>query len=462
MNNPWEDILAKNRTRSPIGTTGRTPHLVFYRSDRYDESMLDIKYIRTNIAAVKKNIQNRNMKADPDRVVELYEKRNILVQKLDARRQARNNTAQKMKNSMDETSRTSLIAEGKLLKEEIALAEASLQKLEADLQREAQRIPNMAHPQVPLGLADGDNLELKRSGTPRKFNFAPRDHIELGSLLDIIDFESATQVSGAKFYYLKNEGVYLELGLLRYTLDILTKKGFTPLITPDIAREEVTTALGFTPRGTESNIYTLEGTGTCLIGTAEITLGGYYAGQTLNADQLPIKLAGISHCFRREAGAAGQFSKGLYRVHQFTKLEMFIYAHPKDSEVLLEELRCIEEEIFSGIEIPFRVVDTCAGDLGAPAYRKYDLEAWMPGRGENGEWGEITSASNCTDYQARSLNVRFKDKNEKNYVHMLNGTAIAISRAIISIIENFQEADGSLRMPAALVPYLGFDKIVPK
>jgi seryl-tRNA synthetase len=224
----------------------------------------------------------------------------------------------------------------------------------------------------------------------------------------------------------------------------------------------VLTGLGFNPRGAESNIYPLEGTDTCLVGTAEITLGGYYADQIVDISQGPILMAGLSHCFRREAGAHGQFSKGLYRVHQFTKVEMFAICLPDQSDALHETLREIEEEIFTALEIPFRVVDTCTGDLGAPAYRKYDLEAWMPGRG-SGEYGEVTSTSNCTDFQARRLGIRYKDAQGRNRpVHMLNGTAMAVSRGIISILENFQQADGSVRIPAALVPYTGFDVIRPR
>jgi seryl-tRNA synthetase len=247
--------------------------------------------------------------------------------------------------------------------------------------------------------------------------------------------------------------------LVRYALDIVRSKGFTPIITPDIAREEVLEGIGFNPRGEESNIYALEGTGTCLIGTAEITLGGIHADSIIDSESLPIKMAGHSHCFRREAGAAGQYSKGLYRVHQFTKVEMFVYCRPEDSEKYHQEILGIEEDIFQGLEIPFRVVDTCTGDLGAPAYRKYDLEAWMPGRGETGEWGEVTSASNCTDYQARRLGVRYKEDGKTKYLHMLNGTAVAVSRAIIAIMENFQQEDGSIRIPDKLIPYTGFSQI---
>jgi seryl-tRNA synthetase len=424
--------------------------------------MLDYRFIKDNLEAVKENIRNRNMKADADKVVMLFDKRNELVTQLQNLQQQRNTNAQAMKGKLDADTRNRLIEEGKKLKEDIAAAEAELETVEKELDAEGRRIPNMAHPSAPIGKEDKDNLEVKRVGSPTTFSFEPKDHVQLGQELDIIDFDSATKVTGTKFYYLKNEGVFLELGLIRYALDILQKKGFTPFITPDLAKEEILEGIGFNPRGAESNVYTVEGEGTCLVGTAEITLGGYYSGTILSKDKLPLRMAGLSHCFRREAGAAGQFSKGLYRVHQFTKVEMFAYCLPEESDALHEELRSIEEEIFSGLEIPFRVVDTCTGDLGAPAYRKWDLEAWMPGR-NGGEWGEVTSTSNCTDYQARRLNIKYKDEDGKNkYVHMLNGTAIAISRGIIAILENFQQADGSVRLPKALVPYCGFEVIKKK
>lgn len=402
------------------------------------------------------------MKADADKVVMLFDKRNELVTRLQNLQQQRNANAAAMKGKLDPDTRNRLIEEGKKLKDDIAAAEAELETVEKELDTEGRRIPNMAHPAAPIGKEDKDNLEIKRVGNPTTFTFEPKDHVQLGQELDIIDFDSATKVTGTKFYYLKNEGVFLELGLVRYAMDILQKKGFTPFITPDLAKEEILEGIGFNPRGAESNVYTVEGEGTCLVGTAEITLGGYYSGTILAKEKLPLRMAGLSHCFRREAGAAGQFSKGLYRVHQFTKVEMFAYCLPEESDALHEELRSIEEEIFSGLEIPFRVVDTCTGDLGAPAYRKWDLEAWMPGR-NGGEWGEVTSTSNCTDYQARRLNIKFKDEDGKNkYVHMLNGTAIAVSRGIIAILENFQQADGSVRLPKALVPYCGFEVIKKK
>jgi seryl-tRNA synthetase len=424
--------------------------------------MLDYHYIVDNLEQVQKNIADRFMKADAGKVVELFNKRTGLSTGLQNLQQQRNANAAAMKGKIDNDKRTALIEEGKKLKDSIAAAEAELAQVEKDLDAEARRIPNMAHPDAPLGKEDKDNLEVKRVGEPTKFDFEAADHVKLGQDLDIIDFDAGTKVSGVKFYYLKNEGVFLELGLVRYALDILSKKGFTPFITPDVAKEEILEGIGFNPRGAESNVYTVEGENTCLVGTAEITLGGYYSNVIFPKEKLPLRMAGLSHCFRREAGAAGQFSKGLYRVHQFTKLEMFVYCLPEESGKFHDELRAVEEEIFSGLGIPFRVVDTCTGDLGAPAYRKWDLEAWMPGR-NGGEWGEVTSTSNCTDYQARRLNIKYKDDEGKNrFVHMLNGTAIAVSRGIIAILENFQQKDGSVRLPEALVPYCGFEVIKPR
>ena len=421
--------------------------------------MLDIRFIKENLDAVKDNIKNRNMNADADLAVALYDEKNALQQDLDSLRQKRNENAKKMKGKLEQAERNSLIEEGKLLKEKIAETEKAFAEKDSAFKEAMMTIPNMAHPAVPVGKEDKDNLEIKRFGKVPEFSFKFKDHVELTSDLDLVDFDTATRVSGTKFYYLKNEAVLLDLALTRYTLDVLRKKGFTLVQTPDIAKEEIAEGIGFNPRGDESNIYTLEGTGTCLVGTAEITLGGYHANKTLDPADLPIKMAGISHCFRREAGAAGQFSKGLFRVHQFTKVEMFVYCTPDKSDEMHQYILDTEEEIFQGLNIPYRVVDTCSGDLGASAYRKFDLEAWMPGRGESGDWGEITSTSNCTDYQSRRLGIKYKTEDGNKFLHMLNGTAMALSRAMIAVIENYQQEDGSILIPEALIPYTGFDRI---
>lgn len=424
--------------------------------------MLDYKFIKDNLDAVKENIKNRNMTADADKVVELYDKRTALVTKQQDLQQQRNENAKAMKQKLDDEKRQELIQAGKKIKEDIAEVEKELSQIEIDLDTAARQIPNMIHPDAPIGKLDTENLEIKKVGTPRKFDFEPKDHVQLAEELDLLDFDRGTKVSGPKFYYLKNEAVFLEQALIQYALNILRKHGFEIFITPDIAREEILKGIGFNPRGNESNVYSIEGEGTCLVATAEITLGGYHSGEILDKAKLPLMYGGLSHCFRREAGAAGQFSKGLYRVHQFDKVEMFVYSTPEQSDELHHKLREIEEEIFTGLGLPFHVVDTCSGDLGAPAYRKWDLEAWMPGR-NGGEYGEVTSTSNCTDYQARRLNIKYKDDDGKNkYVHTLNGTAIAVGRAMLAILENYQNEDGSVTIPSALVPLCGFDKIEPK
>ncbi|MCR5494060.1 MAG: serine--tRNA ligase [Treponema sp.] len=427
--------------------------------------MLDYKFIKDNLETVKKTIIDRNMdptKADADKVVELYDKRTALVTKQQDLQQKRNENAKAMKQKLDNEKRAELIEAGKKIKEELANLDKEVAETEVALDEAARAIPNMLHPEAPIGKLDTENLEVKKVGTPRKFDFEAKDHVQIAEALDLLDFDRGTKVSGPKFYYLKNEAVFLEQALIQYALNTLRKHGFELFITPDVAREEVLKGIGFNPRGNESNVYSIEEEGTCLVATAEITLGGYHSGEILDKAKLPLMYGGLSHCFRREAGAAGQFSKGLYRVHQFDKVEMFVYCTPEQSDQLHHKLREIEEEIFSGLGLPFHVVDTCSGDLGAPAYRKWDLEAWMPGR-NGGEYGEVTSTSNCTDYQARRLNIKYKDDDGKNkYVHTLNGTAIAVGRAMLAILENYQNEDGSVTIPEVLVPFCGFDKILPK
>ena len=422
--------------------------------------MIDLKDLRTRYDEIKENIQNRYMNVDLETIAADQEKRSEIMQKTEALRAKRNENAQKMKAKLTPEERQVLIQEGKAIKEELAEAEAEYAEIDKKFMEEARTIPNYAHPEAPVGKEDKDSLAVKFWGEPTKFSFKAKDHVQLGEALDILDFDNGTKVAGQKFYYIKNKGVILQMALERYAMDIVLKHGFTPFITPDIAKEEILNGIGFNPRGAESNIYTIEGTGTCLVGTAEITLGGYYSGEIIPKEKLPIKMTGLSHCFRREAGGAGQYSKGLYRVHQFSKLEMFIYCLPEESDAYHKEILSIEEEIFQGLGLPYRVVDTATGDLGAPAYRKFDIEAWMPGRGDDGEYGEVTSTSNWTDYQARSLNIRYRDDDGKpKFVHMLNGTAVALSRAIVAILENYQNEDGSVTIPSSLVPYCGFDKI---
>ncbi|MDB5033521.1 MAG: Seryl-tRNA synthetase [Chlorobi bacterium] len=422
--------------------------------------MLDIKFIRDNIDAVRENIAARGIKnADPVHVVDLYQRRVSFLQALENLRAERNETAQKMKGKLEQEDRARLIDRGRVLKEEIAGLEGKVEELATELEIAARTIPNMTHPSVPAGGED-EGTVLAHIGEPRQFTFEPKDHLELGTELDLIDFESATTVSGAKFYYLLNEGALLEFALINYAVSKLLARGFTPYLTPDLARTDILEKIGFNPRGAETQVYNVAESDLCLVGTAEITLGGLLHDRILRKEELPIRLAGFSHCFRTEAGSAGQFARGLYRVHQFSKVEMFAFATPETSDAMHEEMRDIEIEIFTELGIPFRVVDIAAGDLGAPAYRKFDLEAWMPSRGG---YGEVTSTSNCTDFQSRRLHIRYRDgENSIRLVHTLNGTAVAVPRAIIAILENYQQEDGSVIIPEVLRPFMGGQQVIRK
>jgi seryl-tRNA synthetase len=279
--------------------------------------------------------------------------------------------------------------------------------------------------------------------------------------LGIIDFDAGAKVAGSKFYFLRGDAVLLELGLVRYALDILMEHGYQPTITPDLARDEALVGTGFIPRGPETQIYSVEDSDLSLIATAEITLAGSLADEIVDEEDLPIRLAGLSHCFRTEAGSHGRASRGLYRVHQFTKVEMFAFTTPEQSEAMHNEMLEIEERIFQGLGLPYRVVDICTGDLGGAAYRKYDLEAWMPGRDD---FGEVTSTSNTTDYQARRLRIRSRREEpggRPRLLHTLNGTALAISRALIALLEVYQQEDGSVTLPKALISHVGKERLEP-
>ena len=377
--------------------------------------MLDIKYIREHAAEIKKNCLERGAKVDFDKFLALDFKRRELETKLDGLR-AERNTASKTKPTPE------IIDKMKTIGSDIKDLETELETVEIEFKNLLMAIPNLTHPEVKVSDDEDDNPILETSGKIPKFNFSPKDHVELATDLDLIDFERAAKVSGNKFYYLKNELALLEFALINYAFSIILKHGFTPLTTPDIAKREVLEGLGFSPRGESTQIYNLEDTDLSLIGTAEITLGGLHQDEVLADSELPKKYAAVSHCFRTEAGAYSKFSKGIFRVHQFTKIEMFVYCRPQESEIFHTQLLEIEKEIFSGLKIPFRVIDHCTADLGGPSFRTYDLEAWMPGKpgakDEVGAYGEITSTSNCTDYQARGLNIKYKDEaGNKNFVH---------------------------------------------
>ena len=427
--------------------------------------MLDAAFIRDNLDAVKANCAKRNVKPDVDVVVALDDRRKQVVQERQVIQQRQNEVAKATGKEKDPAKRQELVAEGKALKEKVAGLEQQEKQVDAELLAALKLIPNMTNPAAPVG-GENDYKVVNQWGTPRQFDFKPLDHVAICEKLDLADFEAGASVAGAKFYFLKNEAVLLELGLVQYAMQQLIQAGFTPVITPDLARQEVLEGIGFQPRGAESNVYTVEETDLCLVATAEITLGGMHQNQILDAAKFPLRYAGLSHCFRREAGAPGRDTKGLYRVHQFTKVEMFVYCTAEESDKIHEELLAIEEKIFQGLELPYRVIDTASGDLGGPAYRKFDIEAWMPTRGEKGQgdYGEVTSTSNCTDYQARRLNIRYKAANQKGtrFAHTLNGTAVACTRALLAVLENNQQADGSVTIPTVLRPWVGKDVIAPR
>jgi len=425
--------------------------------------MLDLKYVIANTEMVRQNCRNRNVPDDVlediDRVVALEAERKGLLSVVEEIRRRQNEVAQATGREKDPEKRAALIEEGKRLKAVVSDQEYQLRVMDDEIKQRLRRVPNLTHPDAPVGATEDDSRELRRVGTPRTFEFPVKDHVELGKSLDLIDFETGGKVAGTGFYFLKNDAVLLELALQQFAVRTLIAAGFTPIITPDLARNSILEGIGFTPRGVETQVYSIEESDLSLVGTAEITLGGMLADELLEESQLPIRYVGLSHCFRTEAGAAGRASRGLYRVHQFTKVEMFAFTTPDTSGAIHAEMLAIEEQIFQALGVPYRVLDICTGDLGGPAYRKFDLEAWMPGRGAAGEYGEVTSTSDCTDYQSRRLNIRYRPGGQKGtrFVHTLNGTAVALSRALIVILENYQRADGRIDVPEVLRPYLGKD-----
>lgn len=427
------------------------------------KAAIDYKWMRENKEAVAANIKNRKSHANLDLVLQLYDSLLNAQKEVERLRAERNAVANKMKGKVEPAERQKLIEEGKNLKERLDSREADLLKLKEELQQEAQCVPNMTHPDVPLGGEDCSTVK-KVVGQPREFSFPVKDHVQLGKDLDLFDFDAAAEVSGSKFYYLKNEAVMLEMGLVNWAVSEVMKRGFIPLTTPEIVRSSVVEKCGFQPRGTNTQVYSIEGSDQCLIGTAEIPVGGIHMDSILSEVSLPLKYAAFSHCFRTEAGAAGAATRGLYRVHQFSKVEMFILCRPEESDSFHQQLIQIEEELFSSLGLHFKTMDMSTEDLGAPAFRKFDIEAWMPGLGR---YGEISSASNCTDYQSRRLGIRYRPetstpskKGPTQFVHTLNATACAVPRMIVCLLENYQQEDGSVIIPEPLRPFMGNLEII--
>ncbi len=414
--------------------------------------MLDIKYIRENADAVKQNTKNRKVDIDIDRLLVLDTQRRERILQMEELRGLRNKTS-KTKPTEEE------ILKMKEVGRQIDLAEKELADIEVEYNQLLQRVPNLTHPDAPIG-GEEDYAVLSEKGEAPEFDFPPKDHEQLMTHLDLIDFERGAKVAGAKFYFTKGQLVRLNKALIQYGIDIATRHGYELIETPDMAKNEIMAGTGYNPRGNEQQVYTIEGEDLSMIATAEITVGGYHSNEVLDLSSGPKKYVALSHCFRREGGAYGRTSKGLYRVHQFEKLEMFVYCKPEDSEKMHQELLAIEKEITDGLEIPYRIIDTASGDLGGPAYRKYDFEAWMVMVGDKGGYGEISSTSNCTDYQARRLNIKYRKPDGKaDFVHTLNGTAIALTRLPVAIFENHQQKEGWIKIPRKLQKYTGFEII---
>lgn len=409
--------------------------------------MIDIKLLRENSKEIKKATADKGMDVElVEKAVKLDEEVRKLQAEIEDLRSQRNKFA-KDKN----------IEGGKKVKEQISRLEPKMKEKEEQFYEIFNRIPNPALATVPVGRGESDNVEIRKWGTSNKFSFEPKDHLQLGKALGILDFETGAKVSGSQFYFWYGDGAILELALVGFAFELLEKEGFKPVITPDLAKSRYYLGTGYVPKGNEAQTYEIKDEDLGLIATAEVTLAGKHADEVINEKDLPLKYIGYSHCFRREAGAYGKYSKGLYRVHQFTKAEMFIYSTPQDSDKMHRHILEMEENIYQELELPYRVVEMCTGDLGAMAAKKYDIEVWMPARNE---YGEVTSTSNCTDYQARNLNIKYKDKSSRSsYLHMLNGTAIATSRTPLAILENYQQEDGSVVIPKVLRKWMGKDRI---
>lgn len=407
--------------------------------------MLDVKFIRENKELVEKSAREKGYKINVDEVLELDEKRKKELGGVEELRRRRNEIAAKMKGGKPAAE---LIAEGKAVKDELAQLEETLSGVENELKEALKKVPNIIFEDVPLG-GEECSVEIKSWGGKKKEGV---DHLDYATGRDWVDFERGAAVAGAKFYYLKNELALLENALIQFGLKKVIEKGFNFITVPDLVSSKVLEGTGFNPRTSDqSDEYFIEGEDLALIATAEIALTGYHMGEIIDEKDLPLKYAGLSACFRKEAGSAGKHTRGLFRVHQFNKLEMYIFCLPEKSKEMHEEILAIEEEIWQELGIPYRVINIAAGDLGAPAAKKYDIEYWSP---VDQTYRELTSCSNCTDFQARNLNIRVRrGDGTVEVLHTLNGTAVSLARTMVAVIENYANEGGKLTVPEVLKPY---------
>jgi len=409
--------------------------------------MLDIRYIRENAERVQESSKHKGYDVDIQKLLELDEQRRALQQQLDELRTKRNENAASMKGGAPDRA---TIDEGKALKVELAKREKNYNDTNDTFQALLRAVPNIIFDDVPLG-GEEDSVEIKQVGEQTS---GAKDHLDFATARDWVDFERGAKVAGAKFYYLKGDLALLENAITQFALDFVTKKGFTYLTVPHMVNSRVAEGAGFAPKGDDNgNEYFVEGEDLSLIGTAEAPLTGYHADEILAEDQLPLRYVGYSPCYRREAGTYGKHTRGLFRVHQFNKLEMYAFTTPEDSGRMHEEILALEEEIWQLLGIPYHVINIAAGDLGAPAAKKFDIEYWSP---VDQKYRELTSCSNCTDFQTRSLNIRLRRKDgSMDIAHSLNGTAVSLARSLVVLLEHYQNPDGTLRIPEALQPYMG-------
>ena len=415
--------------------------------------MLDIKFIRENADLIKKTADEKFVQIDIDRLLELEEKIRLTSQEVDQMRSERNKVSSQIP-SLSAEDKKEKIEFVRDLKEKIAKLEDEIKPLEDELEDLLLRVPNPTVAEVPYGKSDEDNVEIKKYGEIPTFDFEIKDHMDLAESLDLVDMPRGSKVAGSRSYYLKNEAVLLEMALTRYVIDKLVSKGFTPFNVPLLVRPEAMKGTGYFPLGIEQ-AYHIEEDELYLVGTSEVSLVSYHSGEVLNREELPKLYTGISSCFRREAGTYGKDTRGLYRVHQFTKIEQVIMceANEEEQRKLHDFLLNNAEEILQDLKIPYRVVQVCTGDIGLGQVRKHDIEAWMPSRGK---YSETHSCSSFRDFQARRSNIKYRNENgELTHVYTLNNTAIASPRILIPLLELNQNADGSITIPEVLVPYMG-------
>jgi seryl-tRNA synthetase len=409
--------------------------------------MLDIKFIRENPEKVQDSADKKGYRVSIKDLLMADERRRELQQQVDSLRERRNAVASQMKGGRPSPD---LIAEGKSIKEDLMDLEVKFNEVDADYQAQLNGIPNVIFDDVPEG-GEEDSVEIKAWGEKKS---GATDHLDYATSRDWVDFERGAKVAGAKFYYLKGDLALLENAIIQFALNKLVAKGLTFMTVPNMVNQRTMTGTGFAPRTSDqSDEYSIEGEDLSLIATAEIPLTGYHADEIIDEDKLPLMYAGLSPCYRKEAGASGKHTRGLFRVHQFNKLEMYAFALPEKSQEIHQQILDIEEEIWQELGIAYRIINIAAGDLGAPAAKKYDIEYWSP---VDENYRELTSCSNCTDFQARNLNIRVRRKDgTTDVLHTLNGTAVSLARSLVVILENYQNPDGTLAVPEVLRPYMG-------